>query len=136
VSRQVVVIMGRHRPHEQLLLGLSTISGATYLLGAPPPTSVAAAMPMLGVKLWAGGLLISGVAGLVGSWRHGERGMLLEQGGLLIGAAALVMYAVMAAAYAGWNASFAVGFGGAWAAANLWRARQSWGDLRELRRAR
>jgi hypothetical protein len=136
VSRQVVIVMGRHRPHEQLLLGLSTVSGVTYLLGAPPPTSVAAAMPTLGVKAWAAGLLVSGIAGLVGSWRHGERAMLLEQGGLLIGAAALVMYAFMAYTYAKWNASFAVGFAVAWAAANLWRARQSWKDLRELRRAR
>lgn len=124
-DRRSVVIAGRHRPHEILLLALSLLIGAAYTIGAPPPTSLAASLPGWAVLVWSIGLALSGVIGLVGViWS-----MLLEQAGMLLGAAALLWYAAAVAPF-GWRALFAGGISVAWAAANLARA---WQIRRELR---
>jgi hypothetical protein len=131
--RPVVVVTGRHRPHEQLLLAYGTFSGAIYLLGAPPPTSLAAVTPHWLVLLWSAGLVISGVVGLVGCWLRAERGLRLELGGMMVGAGSLLIYVVSVFAFAGPRALFAGGVVGMWAAADLWRAWQCHRDLREIR---
>lgn len=130
----VVVFPSRHRPHEQLLLAWSALSGATLLIGAPEPASLAALMPGVVVTLWSAGLVVSGVAGLIGCWWRGERGQILEAGGLLIGAGALLMYAVAAIAAAGSRALFPAGVILAWLLANLWRVNQIRRELKAQRR--
>lgn len=128
MSRPVVVLAGRHRPHEILLLVVSVLIGAAYTLGAPPPGSLAALLPGWAVLVWAVGLAASGVVGLVGV----AYSMRLEAAGMLLGAGALVWYAGAVAPF-GWRASFACAISCAWAGANLWRAWQIRGDLRRPR---
>lgn len=130
-----MVVLGRHRPHEVLFLVFSVIWGVAYLVGAPPPTSMAAVMPPWVVRTWAAGLLLSGLVGLTGILlirRSVERCLLLEQGAILIGAAALTLFTVAALQFAGWRAGFAGGFAGALALAHLWRADQIRRDLTRL----
>lgn len=133
--RPVVVVTGRRRPHEQLLLAYGAFSGAVYLLGAPPPTSLAVTIPHWLVLVWSAGLVVSGAVGLAGCWWRGIRGLRLEQGGLLIGAGALLIYTVSAFVFAGTRALFAGGVVCMWAAANLWRAVQCHRDLKQIRDA-
>jgi len=132
--RPIVVVAGRSRPHELLLLGLSLLSGISYLLGAPPPGSITALMPAWEVHAWAAGLLASGLVGLVGCWWRGNHalGLGLEMGAMLIGSGALLLYSVAAFSLGGWRALFAGGIGVTWMAANLWRAGQIRYDLRQL----
>lgn len=127
--RPVVVISGRHRPHELLFLALGVLLGATYTLGAPPPESVTAALPNWAIKVWAVGLLAHGLMGLFGAIIPTRRSLELEQAAMLLGAAALVWYTGAVIPF-GWKASLAIGFSVAWACANLWRARQIQRDLR------
>jgi hypothetical protein len=124
----VVVVSGRHRPHEILLLAVSVLVGAAYTFGAPPPTSLAASMPHWAVRVWATGLALSGVVGLVGVAGRSTWALQVEQAAMLIGAAALVWYTA-ALAPLGWRALFAEAVFGAWAVANLVRARQIRQDL-------
>jgi hypothetical protein len=129
MTRPVVVISGRHRPHEIFLLAVSLLLGLAYTLGAPPPTSVAALMPDWAQHVWAGGLLLSGVVGLLGALTQRSWSLQTEQAGMLLGAAALFWYAAAVAPY-GWRALFAGAVCLAWAAANLTRALQIRRDLR------
>lgn len=140
--RPIVVVTGRHRPHEVLLLALSILVGVSYTIGAPPPTSVAALMPPWLVHTWAFGLLASGVIGLlslIGGRGSLERRMRLELGSMLLGAAAILLSTEATFQYAigvgrlG-QALLSGGFGLAWAAANIVRAFQARQELRELRR--
>lgn len=133
-ARPVVVVSGRHRPHEMLFLALSVLLGLAYTLAAPPPQSHAAEMPPWLVHVWAGGLLLSGVVGLAAilvPFRV-ERALLLELGAMLVGAGALVVTTAAVFAYAGWSGLLGGGFSAAWALANLARAGQIWRDLRGL----
>ena len=63
MSRPVLVISGRHRPHELLLLVVSLATGLAYTVGAPPPTSVAALLPGWALHVWSSSLALSGVIG-------------------------------------------------------------------------
>lgn len=139
MTRQVVVIItGRHRPHELALLGVSAVLGAAFLLEAPPPTSVASQMPHGYVVAWAAGLMVSGTVGLIGCLVSlgPRRGLLLEAGGMLIQAGALLIVLAAVFAFAGSRGLFSGGFVGAWIAANLVRAWQIRRDLRQLRDVR
>ena len=125
---RVVIVAGRHRPHELVFLGLSVLLGATYLLSAPPPASVVALMPHWVVDLWSAGLVFSGLVGLLavlvfGRWL--ESSLLAEAGAMLVGAGALVLLATASISVGGRHTSiFGVGFIVAWALANLVRAAQ------------
>lgn len=132
--RVVVIVTGRHRPHELALLVVSAVLGAAFLLAAPPPTSVASQMPHPYVVAWAAGLLVSGVVGLIGCLAPvaAARGLLLEVGGMLVGAGALLTVLVEVFAFAGWRGLFSGGFVAAWIAANLVRVWQIRRDLRQL----
>lgn len=131
MARPVVLVTGRHRPHELLLLAVSVVLGAAYLLGSPPPASIASLMPRWVVDVWAAGLVVSGVAGLVGCfWRQDiVLGLGLEMGGMLIGAGAILIYCVAVIAVTGLAGAFTASLTGAWMAANLIRAGQIRRDL-------
>jgi len=128
VSRPLVVVSGRHRPHELLLLAVSVVTGAAYTIGAPPPTSIAALMPTWALHVWSAGLLLSGVLGLLGALTRRGWSLALEQAGMLIGAGALVWY-VGAVVPFGWRGLFAGLVSLAWASANVARAVQIQRDL-------
>lgn len=123
-SRPLVVVSGRHRPHEILLLVVSLITGVAYSVGAPPPASVAALLPGWALLVWSIGLTLSGVLGLAGVFWS----LRLEQASMLLGAAALVWYTAAVAPF-GWRALFAGAISTAWAVANLVRAGQIRRDL-------
>jgi len=129
MSRPVLVISGRHRPHELLLLVVSLATGLAYTVGAPPPTSVAALLPGWALHVWSSSLALSGVIGLIGAVTRRQWSLQVEQAGMLLGAAALVWYAAAISAY-GWRALFAGAICAAWALANLARAMQIRTDLR------
>lgn len=134
MARPVLVLASRHRPHEQLFLAFGAVSGVSFLLGAPEPASIEATMPGFVVTLWAAGLVVSGVAGLIGCWWRGERGQLLEAGGLLVGCGSLLLYASAAGSLAGIRALFPAGIALTWFAANLLRAVQIRRELRTAKR--
>jgi hypothetical protein len=127
-ARPLVVISGRHRPHEILLLVVAVVTGVAYTVGAPPPASVAALLPGWAQLVWSVGLGLSGVVGLVGVLRSPR----VEAAGMLLGTAAMIWYAVAVAPY-GWRALLAGAIAVAWAAANLWRAMQIRRDLKGAR---
>jgi hypothetical protein len=128
------IVTGRYRPHELLLLVVSVVTGVAYLLGSPPPTSVAALLPHWQTYTWAAGLLASGVMGIFGcAWRRDlELGLQAERAAMLIGGGALLLYTVSVFALGGRRALLAGGITAAWTAANLWRAWQIGRDLREI----
>lgn len=129
MARPLVVISGRHRPHELLLLVVSVLTGVAYTIGAPPPASVSALMPAWALHVWSAGLAVSGVLGLAGAITRRSWSLAVEQAGMLIGAAALVWY-VGAVIPFGWRGLFAGLVSLAWAAANVARAVQINRDLR------
>lgn len=125
MTRPVVVVSGRHRPHEILLIIVSILTGAAYTVGAPPPTSIAALLPGWALLVWSIGLAVSGVIGLAGVlWS-----LRIEAAGMLLGTGALIWYAAAVAPF-GWRGLLAGAISVAWAGANLWRALQIRQDLR------
>lgn len=132
MSRPVLVISGRHRPHELLLLGVSLATGLAYTVGAPPPTSVAALLPGWALHVWSLSLTLSGAVGLAGALTRRSWSLQVEQAGMLIGAGALIWYSAAIAPY-GWRALFAGAICAAWAAANVVRALQIRTDLKGAR---
>src|ERR1044072_3235134 len=111
--RPIVLLVGRHRPHEQLLLAYSALLGVLYLTMAPAP-AWSVVLHAWVFSAWAAGLAVSGVVGLAGCWWRGERGMGVELGGLLVNAGALLMYVASVFTYAGWRALFTGGLVAAW----------------------
>jgi hypothetical protein len=130
----VIVVAGRQRPHEVLLLAVSVLVGAAYLLGSPPAASVAALIPRWEIKAWAVGLLLSGLLGLVAIWRWRdiELALRLELGAMLSGAGALLIYVVAVFTAAALSGLLAGGITAAWMAANVWRAWQIRTELKGL----
>jgi hypothetical protein len=132
MSRPVVVISGRHRPHELLLLFVSLAAGLAYTIGAPPPSSIAALLPGWALHVWSAGLAVSGAVGLVGALTRRSWSLQVEQAGMLLGAGALVWYSAAIAPF-GWRALFAGAICAAWAGANVVRALQIRKDLKGAR---
>lgn len=127
-----VLIIARHRPpHELLLLAVSVVTGIAYTIGVPPPSSVAALLPHWAVLVWAGGLVVSGVIGLVAMVGRRLSMLQAEQASMLFGAAALIWYTVALIPF-GAKALFAASISIAWAVANLARAVQIRHDLRRF----
>lgn len=136
LRRPLVVVTGRRRPHQALILAASAFIGAAHLAGAPVAPSLAALLSPPAVTVWASCLALSGAVGLVGSWmvRRIENGLLIEAGALLLNAVTIGVYATAAFAYAGARALTAGTFCALLAAANIWRAAQAAQDVREIRR--
>lgn len=132
-TRPVVIVAGRHRPHEQLFLAWSALIGVSYLVWAPPPTFLSASLPHPLLIAWSAALAVSGIIGLTGCWLRGERGLGVELGGMLINTGALIVYAVSVFSLAGTRALLPGGIVLAWAVANLWRAAQAVKDIRAIR---
>lgn len=137
-SAPIIIIAGRRRPHELLLLLFSMVAGASMLLGAPRPNSMREEMDTTLVTLWAIGLFLGGLIGLWGCYtrRNLARGLLLERAGELISGAAAFGYAMQVVSVNGGKAGFAAGFCIAWAVANVVRSLQISNDLRSLRGGR
>jgi hypothetical protein len=131
-ARPTIVVAGRHRPHEQLLLAYSALLGIAYLTGSPIPASIMAVLSSVAITAWSAALAISGVAALIGCWWRGERGLMLELGGLAMNAGSLCLYSAAVFTAAGWRALLPGGLVLAWAAANGWRAWQIHGEMRGL----
>lgn len=130
--RPVIVLAGRQRPHENFLLAVAIVTGAAYIGGAPPPGSITALLPGWAIRVWAIGLALHGVVGLVAVLIRGQRGAELEAGAMLIGTASLVWYALAVVPF-GWRALFAAAVSIAWAAANMVRLVQIRRDLKASR---
>lgn len=130
----IVLVTGRHRPHELLLLAWSVLLGASYLLTVPAPQSLSAAVPRPIVLLWAGGLALSGAIGLIGClWRGNVAvGLGIERGALIMSTAVLILIASVFVAAVGWRAAYSTGLTLAWALANLSRCIQITTDLRQI----
>lgn len=135
---RALVLLGGQRPHELLLLVLSVITGVTNLI-APPPGSPMTALPDPMRISWAFGMILSGLAGLLGClWRwNAERGLLIEQGAMLLGAGMLLILWAAITALIDWRRGLlSAGTILFWMVANLWRAAQIRADLRRLRQLR
>lgn len=128
MARPLIVVSGRHRPHELLLLAVSVVTGLAYTVGAPPPASVAALLPGWALHVWSAGLVVSGVVGLAGALSRRWWSLQVEQAGMLIGAASLIWYTAAVVPF-GWRALLAGAISVAWATANVARALQIRRDL-------
>lgn len=130
----IVVVTGRGRPHEQLLFGVSVLLGISYLVRVPAPQTLTAAVPRAVVLLWAAGLAVSGVVGLVGClWRGNVvTGLGIERGGLVMSTAALALIGTVVVAETGWRGVFTAAIVIAWAIAHLLRCVQITRDLRQV----
>lgn len=127
-----MVLSGRHRPHELLLLVVSVVTGVAYTCGARPPQSIATALPGWAVAVWSVGLAASGAIGLLGALTSRQWSLQVEQAAMLLGAAALVWYCA-AVAQVGWRALFPAAISLGWATANVVRFGQIRRDMRRGR---
>lgn len=89
---------------------------------------MAALLPAWALHVWSAGLAVSGILGLIGALTRRGWSLVLEQAGMLIGAASLVWY-VGAIVPFGWRGLFAGLISLAWAIANVARAVQINRDL-------
>lgn len=130
MTRSVVVLSGSLRPHELLLLVVGILSTIGFVVGGPAPASLTAVLPGWAVGAFYVLLGVGSTIGLAGCLlRRTEVGPGLEQGGLLLQAAALVLYALAVVAFAGLDGTVAALTFAAWATANCWRATQIQRDL-------
>lgn len=130
----IVLVTGRHRPHELLLLAVSVLLGASYLIRVPAPQTLTAAVPRWVVILWAVGLVASGIIGLTGCLWRGDVtvGLGLERGAMLMSTAALVLISSVIVSVTGMRGAFSAGITIAWALANVYRIAQISTDLRRI----
>lgn len=135
-SPPTVVILGRGRAHEVLLLAVSVVVGVAYTVGAPRPGSIAAELHPIVFRGWAAAMLVTGAAGLAGCfWRTRiETALGVERGAMVGQFGALIVYAAVIVAYAGVHGLIGAAIVVGWAVANLIRAGQITGDLRRLNR--
>lgn len=132
-GRRVIVVTGKSRPHELLLLGYGAIIGAATLLGERSSTALAS--PTWAMYAWSIGLVVSGVLGIGASlWRTAlVRALEVERGALLIGAGAVLLYSgYILTIGSGWDQVVGAGMVAAWGAANIWRSWQITIDLRHI----
>jgi len=134
VARPVLVVAGRSRPHEVLLLATSIPLGAGVLLTAPAPQSLTSLMPRWFVLAWAAALAVSGLVGLVAIYWPGPaaRKLSAESAALILNGGSLGVFALAAVAASGWRAWFAASYFAAWAAADIIRSLQIRRDLKAI----
>lgn len=129
----IVIVGGRNRPHEMFLFGASIVLALSSLVEVPPPRSLVALLPGWFVAIWTGGLLLSGIAGLVAClWPNVIVSLALERGALLMSAGAVILIGAAALIVNGKSAVVGAGFFLTWALANLVRVRQVTKDLRRI----
>jgi hypothetical protein len=132
-----VIVPGRQRPHQIIVLSFATLAGLTYAFRqAPEPKSLDESLAPVVLGIWYTLLLVGGAVGLYGSFLRSNpyRGLLLEWASMVMLTSALTLYAVAIFVSAG---SAGLGAGGsvlAWGASCGWRWWQIRGDLRALRR--
>ncbi|MDG4790363.1 hypothetical protein O7626_31340 [Micromonospora sp. WMMD1102] len=131
----MLVVTGRHRPHEVLFLGFSAVTGAAFVAGAKPPGTLESLMDLWVLWTWYGLLLASGVVGLI-SFLLSDlyRALVYERAAMVGHVTAPTMYGVALLATGQATALFAGAFCLTWAAASGWRCWQVQQDIRSLRR--
>lgn len=131
-----IVVTGRHRPHEVMFLVLSALTGAAFVAGAKPPTSVEQLVAPWVLWTWYLLLLGSGVIGLVSiALPDTYRALVLELAAMHGQTAAPLMYGLALLAAGLPAAGFAVLFFCGWSAASAWRGWQVWMGIRAVRQA-
>lgn len=129
-----VILSGRHRPHEVMLLAVSLLLGIAYLAGAKPPSSVEALMPGWMRLAWYALLAAGGAVGLAATTlHHPYQSLGLERAAMWGQTSSWSIYAIALASY-----GRAAGLGAAClcaglAAASAWRIVQISRDMRKLR---
>jgi hypothetical protein len=133
-ASRYVIVTGRGRPHEVGLLVWGLVFGVLALLGAPRTLSLSE-WPPWAFYIWAVGLIVSGVVGILGCyWRgHIEVGLLYESAGMLIGSGGLLAPMIGAFQISGGKALFTAGLYATWAIMNACRVYQIHRDLQVLR---
>jgi hypothetical protein len=136
-ARRRLIVPGRQRPHQVIILAFATLSGVAFAFRqAPEPSSLDRYLSHWTLGIWYTLLLFGGVIGLAGSfWRRNPyKGLLMEWASMVMLTSALTLYAVaifVAAGVAGLGAGGSVL---AWAASCAWRWGQIRNDLKALRR--
>lgn len=130
----IVLVTGRHRPHELLLLAVSVLLGTSYLVRVPAPQTLTASVPRWVVILWAVGLVASGIIGLTGCLWRGDitTGLGLERGAMLMSTGVMALMAAVVVSATGIRGLFTASITIAWALANLYRVAQITTDLRRI----
>lgn len=130
----IVLVTGRHRPHELLLLAVSVLLGASYLARGTGPQTLTATVPRWVVLLWAVGLVASGIIGLTGCLWRGDItvGLGLERGAMLMSTGAMGLISAVIVSATGMRGAFSAGITIAWALANIYRIAQITTDLRQI----
>lgn len=131
-----IIVPGRQRPHQVIILVFATIAGLTYALRqAPEPRSLDSYVSPWVLGIWYTLLLVGGIVGLVGSFyrRNPYRGLLMEWASMIMLTSALALYATAIFVSVG---ATGLGSGGAilaWGVSCAWRWGQIRLDLRALR---
>lgn len=129
-----IVVTGRHRPHEVLLLAISALLGAGFVSGVKPPSTLEQLVHPVVLWTWYVLLLSSGVIGLVGiAIRDTYRGLVLELAAMHGQAAAPLLYGLALLSIGNGAVVFAVAFCLAWSGASVWRGVQVRQGMRALR---
>jgi hypothetical protein len=132
---QIVVVVGRDRPHEVALNVWAVILGVMFTAGAPRPGSLAGLVTGPAFYVFSIGLAVGGAVAFAGSYwtLDVERSLEVERAGLTILTGALLVYGVAVFATFGWQALVAGGLVGAWVYANTRRSVIVTRDLRQIR---
>ncbi|MCX4389736.1 hypothetical protein OG777_22780 [Micromonospora peucetia] len=130
-------IRSRHQPFEIAIMATAPVCGALLIVLDVRPQSVAMAMPGPIQAGWESGLIVVGVAGLLGVLWPGRlsTGLGIELASLLMLGTVTGMYAVALTVVTGRQGVAATSFIVAVAVGSGWRAVQIVLDLRRLTRA-
>lgn len=132
----VLVVSGRHQPHELFAFAAQALVGLAFLVTVPAPASLSAVVPGWLALLWSVGLLLAGVTGLVAAKiRMGGAALLLEHAALVVSTGMLFLIGAASIAVNGLRATFGIAWIAAWTGANIWRIRQIRRDLTKIRNA-
>ena len=135
-ASQLLIVVGRDRPHEVAFNVWAVILGVMFTLGAPRPGSLSGLVTGPAFYVFSVGLALGGAVAFAGSYwnRQVEQSLEIERAGLMILSGALLVYSVAVIAVFGWQALIAGGLCCAWIYANIRRSVIITRDLRQLRR--
>jgi len=130
-----VVLIGQRRPHEMCLFAAGIMLSVGYVFGPEQSTPLTQQWQWIVASMYAL-TFAGGVFGLIGClWRTYSMSMGLEQTGLLLQSAGLVIYLVAVFTFAGWAAWIPLMIFSAWLLANLVRAWDIQRDVNAIRKA-